>query len=180
MPRSALRGRGLRRTALLLLALSPLPSPADGLYFRDLTCEKQAQGRAREICEALERALVWTWTGHAIISPSFRTQIHGVKRIYCSLPVTPDDTGTLVDMAVRAERGDGMAQAQLAGGLSALLSMLGQEAVRRFPAPEGFADERDRIVVRYLKAQLKLAIAEDSTSIFSPAHPSYVLRDGCS
>jgi hypothetical protein len=117
--------------------------------------------------------------GHAIISPGFRTDTERVKEVYCSLPITIEDTPILVGMAVESAYASKMYKAQLNNGIVGLLSLLGAQALERFPAFDEIDDERKRIVARYLKAHITLVIGESSTSIFSPAHPQYILRDGC-
>lgn len=168
-----------RHLLLLLLFLLPSSTVADSLYTRHLACEEQFTGRSREICQALEHALEWTWTGHAIFSPSYRIKTEGILRAYCSLPVTNKDTEILIDMYFNSEYKDGMGQAQINNGVLDLLSLLGQQALDYFPALDKIPDKRKRNSIKYLKEHISLAIAEDSSSIFNPSHPYYILRDGC-
>src|SRR5580765_3723240 len=52
----------------------------DSLYSRNLSCSRFSAARERQICEALEREMEWTWSGHAIIAPSFRVTFATVKK----------------------------------------------------------------------------------------------------
>ena len=164
---------------LFLLSFSAL---ADSLYTRDLDCEKQTSGRAREICQALENSLEWTWTGHAIISPSFRITIDGIRQVYCSLPITYYDTELLVGLALdfNSKTIQGMEQVKMNHGVVNLLSVLGQQALDHFPDLDKISDkEGRRMHARYLKKMISLDIEKTSTSIFSPSHRNYILQDGC-
>ena len=169
----------MQPAALIVLCLLPFQSMAEGLYTRNLECDIQVSIRTIEICTAPQDALEWSWTGHAIISPSFRIDIDRVKDVYCSLPITSGDTSTLIDMAVDSANSSKMYKVQINNGVLSLLSMLGTKAIEQFPALDIIADERKRIIIRYLKEHVMLTIAESSTSILSPSHPQYVLRDGC-
>src|SRR4029077_17521477 len=96
----------------------------DSLYRRNLSCPPRVSApRARQICEALEREMEWTWSGHAIIAPSFRVTFATVKKVYCVLSVAAHDTPSLVRMVVLTERKtDGtMADMQLQNGGRILL-----------------------------------------------------------
>ena len=170
------RFRSLAGMGLLLLSFS---AAADGLYTRDLDCERQPSPRAREICRALEGALEWTWTGHAIISPSFRIGFKGIRRVYCTVPITPRDTGLLVEMEFDSGLQTGMKLAQINNGVRWLLSMLGKQALDHFPDVNQIAEKSRRNRAQYLKKMIALDIDEGSPSIFNPSHPQYILREGC-
>jgi hypothetical protein len=150
---------------------------AAGLYSRDLGCTGLSPDRARVVCSALEQALEWTWTGHAIISPSFRMGLDGVREVYCTLPVTTDDSWILAGIAVATQHG-GMRALQLNIGAQGLLSLLGQPALDRLRGP-GRPGDLDGDALAALSEALALAIAEDSPSVFNPGHPHYILRNGC-
>lgn len=169
----------MRQAVAIFLCLFAFPSAAGGLYSRDLDCGSQPSARGKKICRALEQALAWTWTGHAIISPSFRVNTESVRDVYCSLPITAEDTRTLIDMVVSPEVIAEFWQSQLDNGVRSLLSMLGQHSLDQFPPLESIADPRKRHTAQYLKEHISLTIAESSSSIFSPSHRLYILRDGC-
>ena len=169
----------MQRTALVFLCLLSFSSAADGLYTRNLACENQSSTRSKEVCTALQGALEWRWTGHAIISPSYRMEIERVREIYCSLPIAGADTPILVDMALASANTGEMRQTQINNGVLSLLSMLGHKAVERFPPLDEIPDEKKRNAVRYLREHIMLTIEESSTSIFNPSHDQYILRDGC-
>lgn len=169
----------MKRTVGWILFFLSSSSIADGLYTRDLACEQQPSSRAKEICQALEQSLKWRWTGHAIISPSFRVNFEGVRHAYCTLPITANDTELLVDMAFDSGSRNGMRYVQINNGVRSLLSILGQQALEHFPALDKISDESRRSHAQYLKEHISLAIAETSSSIFNPAHRYYILRDGC-
>jgi hypothetical protein len=80
----------------------------------------------------------WTWTGHAIISPSFRVTFETARRVYFALSLSGEDTATLVNRIVVLERKpDGaMASAQALNGTRFLLFLLGETALLKFPAHE--------------------------------------------
>ena len=75
----------------------------------------------------------WTWTGHAIVAPSFRVTFDTVKKVYCALSVSAQDTPSLVNMVVRTERkADGaMADMQLQNGSRFLLYAARQTSLER-------------------------------------------------
>jgi hypothetical protein len=170
------RIRSLAGFGLLLVSFSAV---ADSLYTRELDCERQSSPRAKEICRALESALEWTWTGHAIISPSFRMGLEGMRRVYCTVPITPRDTGLLVEMEFDSDSRTGMRQVQINNGVRWLLSMLGKQALDHFPDIKQIADKRRRNRAQYLKKMIELDIDQRSSSIFNPSHRQYILRDGC-
>jgi hypothetical protein len=170
----------MHRVAILFLCFLSFPVSADALYTRNLACDKFSSTRAIEICTALEDALKWSWTGHAIISPSFRMNIERERQVYCELPILKTDTSILVEMAVDSANSNEMIQVQINIGVIDLLSMLGQEALNQFPELDTFADGRQQITANYIREHITLTIEESSTSIFNPSHPQYILRDGCS
>lgn len=163
----------------LILSLLSIPASSDSLYTRNLHCEQQPSKRSKEICHALEHALEWTWTGHNIISPSFRLSFKGIRHAYCTLPITTKDIESLVEMALNSEGKSGMRPAQINNGATSLLLMLGQQAVDHFPELDKITDNGRRSSARYLKEHISLSISETSTSIFNPSHVHYILRDGC-
>lgn len=117
---------------LLLILASSSGVAAASLYSRNLSCQRWSAARANEICKTLEREMEWTWTGHAIVSPSYRVTFETVRRTYCALSVSAQDTAVLVDMVLTLERkSDGnMARAQLINGSRFLLSLLGKTGAR--------------------------------------------------
>lgn len=169
----------LKQTAGLVLLLLSSASAADALYSRNLSCEQQSSSRTQEICRALEQALEWTWTGHAILSPSYRVGTQRIRQIYCTLPIMAKDTESLVDMALRSASQSGMVQLQINIGVRSLLLLLGNQALDHFPALDAILDEGRRRSARGLQEYISLTIAEGSSSIFSPSHAYYILGDGC-
>ncbi len=169
----------MKKTACLILALLSTSILADSLYSRDLDCELQPSSRALAICNKLEQALQWHWTGHAIISPGFRINFDSVRQVYCTLPVTKEDTEILLNMALDSESKQGTAQAQINNGAIFLLSTLGKLALDNYPALNNISDKNRRRQAQYLKTLISRNIEAASTSIFNPSHRSYILRDGC-
>ena len=174
-------GQGLKmhRTALAIMSLLSFPLSAGGLYSHNLECEKQTSKRSTEICAALQDALEWSWTGHAIISPGFRMDVNRVLKVYCVMPITNADTPILVEMALDSANSPENYMAQINNGVLTLLSLLGTEALEKFPDVTKIENETRRITAEYLRKHIMLTISESSTSIFSPFHPQYILRDGC-
>ncbi|MEH6471928.1 MAG: hypothetical protein V7752_11810 [Halopseudomonas sp.] len=154
-------------------------SAVAGLYSRDLACQQQVSPRAVELCHALQDALAWSWTGHAIISPGFRVDTERVRDLYCRLPVTATDTPALVEIALSATDASDKANVQLYSGTLSLLSMLGDKALTRFPSRSDLADDARRDSASYLREQIVQAVAESSSSIFNPSHRYYILLNGC-
>jgi hypothetical protein len=152
----------------------------DSLYSRNLSCSRFSAARERQICEALQREMEWTWTGHAIVSPSFRVTFGTARRVYCALSLSGEDTATLVNMIVALERKpDGaMASAQALNGTRFLLFVLGESALLKFPTREKQWDDSTWRIVKNLEAELTLN-ARDPQMIWQPNHPQYILRDGC-
>ena len=98
----------------------------------------------------------WTWTGHAIMSPSFRVTFETARRVYCALSVSGEDTAAPVNMIVGLERkADGaMASAQALNGTRFLLFLLSETALLKFPAHEKQWDDSSWRIVKNLKAEL--------------------------
>jgi hypothetical protein len=85
----------------ILLALSfSSPALAASLYRRNLSCKDWTATRSNEICRMLEWEMEWTWTGHAVFSPSFRVTFENVRKTYCAISVSSQDTAALVDMVL--------------------------------------------------------------------------------
>lgn len=68
-------------------------------YSRELGCQMQVEGRAREICSSVERHLEFTCCGHAIISPGFRPTSITVKNVWCELRIEQEDVTVLRSLA---------------------------------------------------------------------------------
>lgn len=153
---------------------------ADSLYSRNLDCDKRFTAREFEICKALERELEWVWSGHAIISPSYRTTFESACRVFCTLPISARDTRSLVLITVSLERQmtGKFADTQLANGSRFLLNMLGNQALGAFPAPERDWDQRAVQIAQNLRDEIALNIA-DPVMIWNPKNPQYILRVGC-
>jgi hypothetical protein len=125
---------GLALFCLFFALANSSVAVADSLYTRNLSCDSWTAPREQEICKALAREMQWTWTGHAIISPSFRVTFDTVKQVYCALSVSPQDTHALVNMIVALERKpDGsMARAQAVNGLASSCSCWANRPSRDF------------------------------------------------
>jgi hypothetical protein len=164
--------------AALVLLLAPSPSAADTLYRRNLNCDQQSTEQAARICRVMEQEIEWTWLGHAIISPGYRMTLASELKVYCKLPIRVDDTATLIAMSLHPEYRANAAQVQVRNGARGLLKMLGQRALDRFPDPAGMP-KTIRASAQYLKDEIALAIRPDSSSVYAPSHPAYILRHGC-
>jgi hypothetical protein len=152
---------------------------ADSLYTRNLDCDKRFAARELKICKALERELEWVWTGHAIISPSYRVTFESARRVLCTLPISAPDTRSLVLIAVSGERqltGE-FADAELVNGSRFILKLLGQHALDAFPARETGWDERAWQIAKNLREEIAHDIA-DPGMIWHPQNPQYLLRGG--
>jgi hypothetical protein len=173
----------VKRT-LLLIGLSVViftaSAEADSLYTRNLACDRRFAARELAICKALERELEWVWTGHAIISPGYRTTFASARRIFCSLPITAGDTRSLVMIAVATERPSAttFADTQLANGSRFLLNLLGQQALAEFPGRQSDWDERAWQIAKNLREEISANI-NDAGMIWHPNNPQYLLRGGC-
>lgn len=133
------------------------------LLTRDLGCEPLAEGRAVLICLAIERELEWTWTGHAIFAPGWRPTAGTVRRVFCGLPVLPEDTLRLVRLRSQP-------QWRLQSAAESLLRLLGRDAIHELQRAGGG--------MARLGAQIEIDIAAEE-SVFNPAHAAYVLKGGC-
>ncbi len=171
---------GLALFCLFFALANSSVAVADSLYTRNLSCDSWTAPREQEICKALAREMQWTWTGHAIISPSFRVTFDTVKQVYCALSVSPQDIQALVNMIVALERKpDGsMARAQAVNGARFLLFLLGQQALTRFPPRDNRWDDLSWQIVSNLKEEVK-SNSSDPGMIWNPANPQYLLRNGC-
>lgn len=58
---------------------------------RDIGCAKVTSARGQEICSAISASMEWTWMGHGIVSPGWRTTWPGIARVYCNQHVTVAD-----------------------------------------------------------------------------------------
>jgi len=138
----------------------------DSLYSRNLSCSRFSAPRERQLCEALEREMEWTWTGHAIIAPSFRVTFATVKKVYCALSVAAHDTPSLVRMVVLTERKtDGtMADMQLQNGGRFLLYALGKQALSAFSEQQNNWDKLEQQIAKNLKEEIALYSADPVSS----------------
>ena len=166
--------------SLTLIIATSSSAAAAPLYTRTLSCQRWSAARANEVCKSLEREMEWTWTGHALISPSFRVTFETVRRVYCALSISPQDTPTLVDMALALERkpDGGMAGAQVVNGTRFLLNLLGKQALDAFPPRDKNWDERSWQIVKNLREEIALN-SSDPGMIWNPVNPRYLLRNGC-
>lgn len=169
--------------ALILFALpcfAPAALASDALLARNLQCDEEAKPRAQAICRALEREMHWVWTGHAIIAPSFRVTFESMRDVFCRLPVRPEDTTALVEMALKHWHGDiGMRNAQLQNGAFGLLYLLGPDALTHFPEPEMVAKPKPYIHdIEFIRRDIGRNI-NDPGMVWNRAAPFYLLREGC-
>ena len=166
--------------AILLFLSFSSPALAASLYSRDLFCKDWTASRGNEICRTLEREMEWTWTGHAIFSPSFRVTFETVRKTYCAISVSSQDTAALIDMVLAVERKtDGsVAEAQLLNGARFLLYLLGPQALGAFPEDKKDWDDRDRRTAKTLRKDITFNSA-DPGMIWNPANPQYLLLQGC-
>ena len=172
----------MSKASLAILLILSFSSPALGasLYSRNLSCKDWTATRGNEICRMLEREMEWTWTGHAMFSPSFRVTFETVRKTYCAISISGQDTAALVDMVVAMERraDSSMAHVQLLNGARFLLYLLGSQALRAFPEGEKDWDDRSRLIAKTLREDIAFNSA-DPGMIWSPANPQYLLRQGC-
>ncbi|MDH3702613.1 MAG: hypothetical protein OEU46_14995 [Alphaproteobacteria bacterium] len=168
----------VRRIAVILVVLFSSAPAAGSLYSRDLDCETQGSPRARDICTAVEHGLEWTWKGHAIISPSFRATTKTTAGVFCTLTIGPNDTPTLVQMALDTNYRKNTQEALINNAAGNLLKLLGHRALDQFPDPSTFPDGVRRSAAKHLREEVRLSIT-GATNIYNPTHPHYVLRDGC-
>jgi hypothetical protein len=167
-------------SGLLLIITSSSGAGAASLYTRNLSCRQWPAARANEICKSLEREMEWTWTGHAIVAPSYRVTFETVRRTYCVLSISKQDTPTLVDMMLVLERkpDSSMAWAQMANGARFLLHLLGKQALDAFPLRDKSWDDQMWQIVKNLREEITLN-SSDPGMIWNPANPQYLLRNGC-
>jgi hypothetical protein len=139
----------------LSLVIFTASAEADSLYTRNLACDSRFAARELAICKALERDLEWVWTGHAIISPGYRTTFESARRMFCSLPIAAEDTRSLV-----------------------MLNLLGQQALDGFPGRQSDWDECAWQIAKNLREKISANI-NDPGMIWHPQNPQYLLRGGC-
>jgi hypothetical protein len=159
--------------AILLFVSFSSPALAASLYSRNLSCKDWTASRDNEICRTLEREMEWMWTGHAILAPSFRVTFETVRKTYCAISVSSQDTAALVEMVVAVERkaGGSVAEAQLLSGTRFLLYLLGPQALGAFPEDKKDWDNRSRQVAKTLREDIAFNSA-DPAMIWNPVNPS--------
>ncbi len=175
-----MKSLALAAAGLLLIAANLSSATAASLYSRDLSCQRWSAARANEICKSLEREIEWTWTGHTIVAPSFRVTFETVRRTYCALSISPQDTPTLVDVVLTLERrpDDSMARTQIVNGMRFLLNLLGKQALDAFPPRDKSWDEQSWQIAKNLREEIALN-SSDPGMIWNPTNPQYLLRNGC-
>ena len=72
-------------------------------YSRHMQCEEQADSRARAICESIERNVVYTCCGHAIVSPGFRSTLETVVSVWCEQRVNTNDIKALNSLSISSD-----------------------------------------------------------------------------
>ena len=72
--------------------------PSPGMTTRKLSCARQADPRARQVCIALQEHMEWTWFGHAIVSPGWRVTFRTVREVYCGLSVSASDVPAIENL----------------------------------------------------------------------------------
>jgi hypothetical protein len=172
----------MRKASLAILLVLSFSSPAlaASLYRRNLSCKDWTATRSNEICRMLEWEMEWTWTGHAVFSRSFRVTFETVRKTYCAISVSSQDTTVLVDMMLAVERkaGGSVAEAQLLNGTRFLLYLLSPQALGAFPENKKDWDDRSRRIAKTLREDVAFNSA-DPGMIWNPANPQYLLRQGC-
>ncbi|MGS5087951.1 hypothetical protein ACVC7V_15820 [Hydrogenophaga sp. A37] len=175
-------------TTLCLLALALVSGgahAAGSLWQRDLKCASEKSERARVICRALEKEMQWAGTGHAMPGlPSFQVTFKTAARVFCRLPIRPEDTPTLVEMGLwhrYASTDHSMRAAQLTKGTTSLLALLGDEAKPHYPSvqaihkPEAWMTDREIDTLRHEIENM----TDHPASVFSPRSPDFLLKGGC-
>jgi hypothetical protein len=94
-PLNYLRFLAVMILVLFVLFITAMCWPDREMMSRDIGCAKVSSARGKEICNALSASMQWTWMGHAIISPGWRTTWPGVAKVYCSEHVTVADLPVL-------------------------------------------------------------------------------------
>jgi hypothetical protein len=64
-------------------------------YSRHMKCGELTEERARDICGSIERNLEYTWFGHAIISPGYRSTWKTVIAVWCEQQIKREDMNEL-------------------------------------------------------------------------------------
>jgi hypothetical protein len=166
------------RALLIVLAVTPACLVGwEGQLSKNLHCERYELARSQEICRALEREMEWTWMGHAIIAPGWRVTWGSLRRVFCTLHIDSRDTLALARIVVwyaKGERNDDRVEF----GSSALLYLLGKNALEALPDPESMPDEESKMRLRHLRRDL-VGKVSNKGFIYHPSNPQYILRDGC-
>ena len=175
-------------TSLCLLALALFSSGAQAagsLWQRDLKCASEKSERARVICRALEKEMQWAGTGHAMPGlPSFQVTFNTVARVFCRLPIRPEDTPTLVEMGLwhrYAATDRSLRAAQLSRGTTFLLALLGDAAHAHYPSmdtlhkPQAWMTDRETESLRREITDM----TDHPASLFNPRSPDFLLKGGC-
>ena len=61
------------------------------------------QGRAADICHAVDKNLEWEWLGHAIIAPGWKPNWGTVRRVYCAMAINDSDLPLLRHLSLDAK-----------------------------------------------------------------------------
>lgn len=73
-------------------------------YSRHMQCEEQTDRRARAICKSIERNVVYTCCGHAIVSPGFRSTLETVVSVWCQQRINTKDINALNSLSEAKDR----------------------------------------------------------------------------
>ena len=171
---------------LLTLALvSGGTHAAAPLWQRDLKCTSEKSERARVICRALEKEMRWAGTGLAMPGlPSFQVTFNTVARVFCRLPIRPEDTPTLVEMGLwhrYAATDSSLRAAQRSRGTTFLLALLGDAGHAHYPTmdtlqkPQAWMTDRE---IESLRREIT-DMTDHPASLFNPRSPEYLLKGGC-
>lgn len=186
MPGMRATPTSLATLCLLTLALISGGAHAAGsLWQRDLKCASEKSDRARVICQALEKDMQWAGTGHAMPGlPSFQVNFNTAARVFCRLPIRPEDTPTLVEMGLwhrYAATDRSLRAAQLTNGATYLLALLGDAAHPHYPSmdtlqkPQAWMTDRE---IESLRREIT-DMTDHPASLFSPRSPDFLLKGGC-
>lgn len=136
------------------------------MYSRNLGCDAYGP-RAQDICRSFGREMEWSWLGHAVISPGWRTTFEGMRRVYCKNHIALKDVPALKEMA--GYKPFKTTDWRLEQGVVGLLTLLraGGEA-KAAGIPDGEFDVRSGE-----------SFSTGSDSVFNEQNPAYILRNGC-
>jgi len=116
--------------------------------------------------------------GHAIISPGYRVTWGSLRRVFCSLHINSGDTPSLVHLVVWYRKGEWRGDSRLEDAATALLKLLGKNALQALPDPDSMPSEVVKVRLQHLRRDLEITLS-DSSFVYNSSNPKYILRDGC-